>query len=349
MKKNQQLTQDNLSALKGLLKGKKRMAIGMQDNPDPDSIAAAIALRKLVHHFSNVDCSFLHGGSVGRAENRALVKYLNINLRHFEEVKLENYDLKALVDTQPGTGNNSYPDDWTPDIVIDHHPDRKATRGAKLHDVRKGYGATATILLEYLFAANIEPDVPTATAILYGIRSDTQDLGREACRADIEAIGYLYKTANNRMLSEIQRGRVARGYWQMLLDSLVNARIYDNAIVSNLGDIENADMIAETADLLMRDDEAHWVLSLGFVANKMLLSVRTSDYSRSAEKVAKKAVSRRGTAGGHSTRAGGQVILKKGTKTEKSRVEKSVTEKFLKALNCDETKAQKLVTGNNGS
>ena len=115
----------------------------MQDNPDPDSIAAAVALRLLVHTLGKVRCSIAHGGTLGRAENRALVRYLNLNLRAITQVEWVGFDLIALVDTQPGTGNNSLPGDVTAQIVIDHHTYRRATRHAKLIDVRHGYGDKA--------------------------------------------------------------------------------------------------------------------------------------------------------------------------------------------------------------
>ncbi len=174
-------TRSKLAELTSILGGKAQLLIVMQDNPDPDSIAAAVALRKLANTLAQVQCSIAHGGTVGRAENRALVRYLNLNLRPVEEIKFETFDAIAIVDTQPGVGNNSLAPDIVPDIVIDHHPFRMTTRRSKFSDVRSNYGATATILLEYLTQAKIEPDMQLATALLYAIRSDTQDLGTREC------------------------------------------------------------------------------------------------------------------------------------------------------------------------
>jgi len=248
-----------------------------------------------------------------------------------------------MVDTQPATGNNSLPETQMPDIVIDHHPCRHSTRSVQLTDIRNGFGATSTILSEYLHEAQIIPDIPLATALLYGIRSDTQDLGREATRADIEAIEWLYPLANKRMLSEIQRGSVPKEYFQMLAEALKNARIYGNAIVTSLGQIDNPDMIGEVADLLLRDDKTTWTMCMGSFKGKILISLRTTDENNRAETIIRRLVARRGTSGGHQTYAGGQIPLKQDTPAEFKRMEKQLRRKFVCLIGADEHQAVKLI------
>jgi nanoRNase/pAp phosphatase (c-di-AMP/oligoRNAs hydrolase) len=336
-------TSSKLQKLTELLTGKTYLLVVVQDTPDPDSLAAAVALRRLAKSLANLQCSIAYGGTVGRGENRAVVKYLGLNLRLCAEVDYGKFDLIATVDTQPGAGNNALPDTVLPDIVIDHHPIRRQTRMVPFTDIRSGYGATSTILVEYLIEAGITPDTPLATALLYGIRSDTQDLGREASRADIEAIQFLYPFANKRMLSVIQRGKVPRVYYQMLADALRNAYVQGPAIVTELGDVDNPDMIAEVADLLLREDETTWTMCTGYWNNKMLISIRTSEESNLAEKVIKHMVARKGTGGGHLTYAGGQIPLTKGTKREREALEKDVLRKFLEAIGAGDRQGAPLV------
>ncbi len=336
-------TSSKLQKLTELLTGKAYLLVVVQDSPDPDSLAAAVALRRLAKIQANVQCSIAYGGTVGRGENRALVKYLSLNLRPCAEVDFGKFDLIAMVDTQPGTGNNSLPDTILPDIVIDHHPIRRQTRMVPFTDIRSEYGATSTILVEYLIEAGITPDTPLATALLYGIRSDTQDLGREAGRADVEAIQFLYPFANKRMLSVIQRGKVPRVYYQMLADALRNARVQGSAIFTELGDVDNPDMIAEVADLLLREDETLWTMCTGYWHDKLLISIRTSEESNLAERVIKRMVSRRGTGGGHLTYAGGQIPLTKGTKKERDELESHVLRKFLNAIGAGDGQGTPLV------
>jgi nanoRNase/pAp phosphatase (c-di-AMP/oligoRNAs hydrolase) len=302
----------------------------MQDHPDPDSIAAAVALRKLANTLSNIQCSIAHGGTVGRAENRALVKYLGLNLRSIHQLDMTQFELFAMVDTQPNTGNNSLPTAIEPDIVIDHHSCRELTRHCRFTDVRSKYGATATILYEYLTAAGVQVEMPLATALLYAIRSDTQDLGRDSTKADIDVFTALYPLANKRMLSQIQLGKVSRDYYQMLSDALKNAAIYDNAIVTNLGQIENPDMIAEVADMLLRDDQTNWVMVFGYFKGKMLISLRTYEEDARADKVIHHIVARKGTGGGHPTYAGGQIPVPDDINKSRQKLENLIMNRFLK-------------------
>jgi len=331
------------SKLVKLMRDKTSLLIVMQDNPDPDSIAAAVALRKFANSVAELKCSIAHGGTVGRGENRALVQYLNLNLLQCSQIKFEQYDLIAIVDTQPGTGNNSLPQETVPNIVFDHHPFKNTTRLCEFYDVRRQYGATSTILLEYFSRADLVPDMPLATALLYAIRSDTQDLGREATLADIRAFDFLYPLANKRMLSGIQRGSVPKEYFRMLSEALQNARVCGNSILTHIGQINNPDMIGELADLFLRADETHWTMCTGFFEGKLLISIRTSQEQNRADKAIKRIVSRRGTGGGHLTYAGGQIPLKKDTETERRKLKKQIEQKFFRAAGMSQARSTRLL------
>ncbi len=337
-------TRKRAGSLVSLLKEAKSLLIVMQNNPDPDSLASAMGLRKIANSQTEAQCTIACGGTVGRAENRALVRYLNVNLRPLREIDLTRFDLSCMVDTQPGTGNNSFPPDAIPDVVIDHHPMRQTTRKCKFTDVRRKYGSTSTIVCEYLEYFAIPIDIQLATAMLYGIRSDTQDLGREATKADMDATYFLYPLANKRMLSQIQRGRVTREYFQMLTEALKNARVYqNNVIITNLGSVENPDIIGELADLFLRDDDANCTMCYGQHEEKFLISVRTSDESLEANKLVHRVVGRKGTGGGHKTYAGGQIPLTGLTKAAVAKLEQQISKKFLKALRLAEHPYTKLI------
>lgn len=327
-----------------LLQGKSSLLIVMQDNPDPDSIAAAVALRRFANTLAGLKCSIAHGGTVGRGENRSLVQYLNLNLLQCSQIKFEQYDLIAIVDTQPGTGNNSLSQNIVPQIVFDHHPFKSTTRLCEFYDVRREYGATSTILFEYFCKADLVPDMPLATALLYAIRSDTQDLGREATQADIRAIELLYPIANKRMLSEIQRGSVPKEYFRMLSEALQNARVYGNSILTHIGQINNPDMIGEVADLFLREDQTNWTMCTGYFEGKLLISIRTSQEQNRADKAIKSIVARRGTGGGHLTYAGGQIPLKNCTESERRNLKKQIERKFLRAVGMAQVRCSKLLT-----
>src|SRR6266850_8038466 len=108
---------------------------------------------------------------------------LEIDVEQIKPRALEEYDMVAMVDAQPSFFEETFE---RVDLVIDHHPEESPVR-AVLKDLRPGYGATATILTEYLRAIDARVSQRLATALLYGIKADTQHLERGATRADLEA------------------------------------------------------------------------------------------------------------------------------------------------------------------
>jgi nanoRNase/pAp phosphatase (c-di-AMP/oligoRNAs hydrolase) len=336
-------TPRKLAQLHEMLAGKGSMLIVLQDSPDPDALAAGAALRKLANELAEVQCSLACACELGRAENRALAKYLDLNLRNLAGLELGEFDQIAMVDTQPGHGNQSLPADVLPQIVIDHHPRHRITQSVPFTDIRSRYGATSTILYEYLADAGIALEVPLATGLLYGIRSDTQDLGREGTQADIDAFEALYPQANKRMLAAIQRGDVQTGYFQMLARALDNSYLCGRAICCRMGEIDNPDMVGEVADLLLRHEQADWTLCWGYYQDRAMLSLRTSLSDGRADQVIRHVVGRLGAAGGHHAMAGGQIDLHTGPRKTRQRIDRLIQRRFLSATGNDEASCRKML------
>jgi nanoRNase/pAp phosphatase (c-di-AMP/oligoRNAs hydrolase) len=218
-------------------------------------------------------------------------------------------------------------------VVIDHHPIRRETRSARFTDIRSRYGATSTILYEYLRAAEISIPTPVATAMVYGIRSDTQDLGRESTKADLEAFLDLYPNANARALGRIVQAPLPRSYFSKLRTALDQATVYGDRIVSFLGRLESPEMVAEAADLLLRAEEVRWTMCLGEIDGWLHLSLRTMDRERHAGRVARNLGGRSGFGGGHQALAAAQIPLvnRNGNDRPVRRMVREVTRRFLRA------------------
>ena len=246
---------------------------------------------------------------IGRAENRALAAYLGEGLTHLALVDMSGFDAMALVDTQPGAGNNSFPDDRTADVVIDHHPLRTDGAPGRFVDVREEYGATATIAAEYLRAARIELTPPVATSLFYAIRTDTHALLREVSRADKEMYMDVFSKVDLDALSSIENATLSEDYYRSFVAALLETYLADGHCVSNLGSVETQDMVAELADFLLRLEGVRWVIATGVCRNELIVSIRTRDEGAHAERMIRKIVGPLGTAGGHGSMAGGQVPL----------------------------------------
>jgi nanoRNase/pAp phosphatase (c-di-AMP/oligoRNAs hydrolase) len=303
-------------ALLAVLERPGPLIILPHDNPDPDALASAATLRYLAKALVNKDATIGLGGFVGRAENRAMVRYLNIPLVPIADLPLRAPDaLIALVDTQPGRQNNSLPADVQPAIVIDHHPQYSSFAGVPFADMRDGYGATSTILTEYLMGSRLPVDTKIATALFYGIMAETQDLGREASQPDMAATHFLYPHANKRRLAKIENARVPREYFATFRAAIEAAVIYDRAIISILGAIRYPDMVAEMADFLLRLDEVEWAAAIGRYENALYVSLRTTHRDVNAGDLLQRVLGS-DHAGGHDMIAGGRRVLAPGADWE---------------------------------
>ena len=300
---------EEFSKLIGSRAKKGRWLILTHDNPDPDCIAAAATLSTLLRSHFKRRVTMAYGGIIGRAENREMVRALGIRLSHVRYLNWKHYRYFALVDTQPGTGNNQLPSNILPDAVFDHHPLRRLTQKVRFADVRTGYGATATLLGEYLQHSGIEYSKRIATALVYAIRSETQEFGREYSGPDKEMYDALLPQCDIRMLSKIQSPRLPLTYFGNLREALENLESVSTLVVSHLGQVEQPDIVPEVADLLLRLEGKTWSLCTGIYDERVYLSIRTSNPRADAGNLMRRLLGRRGKGGGHGMMAGGWVEI----------------------------------------
>jgi nanoRNase/pAp phosphatase (c-di-AMP/oligoRNAs hydrolase) len=218
-----------------LLRDKKHVLILLHNDPDPDAIASGWAMEQLLHHaLPKVKLTLGHGGLIGRAENRTMVELFTPHVKYIARSEvtetLAQFDAIVMVDTQPAAGNHLlYGLDYPPENIvfaIDHHPPRRSQTRALVHDVRPEVGACATILSEYLAATDFTPSAALATALFYGVKSDTRGLSRHATPLDSWAYMVLRNLVDIDLLNKIEQVRLPRSYFRSLSDALANTTIY---------------------------------------------------------------------------------------------------------------------------
>ncbi len=296
-----------LSRALELVRSKKSLLIYMHDNPDPDALAAALGLKHVVEHATPCRATLALGGIVGRAENRAMVEALKIPLVSIEELKPADYGALAIVDSQPGTGNNSLPAGRAVDIVIDHHPPRAESESSPWCDIRPQLGATSTIVLEYLRERHAPLDAALATGLFYALRTETRDLGREATEFERAAYLFLVPLVDHNLLFRISHPKVPREHFAALDRALRSAQVHGDLVAVNLGALSYPDLVAEVADLLLSFEKARFVLCCGRYAGRAYLSLRTDAAEGRAGTLMRQLIDTQGAAGGHGTMAGGRL------------------------------------------
>jgi len=302
------ITQAQLDTLRSTA-GKGPVLILTHDNPDPDSLASGKALATLLKKAWGISSRLVYSGLVARAENQAVLKYLTPEWEHRDVLPiLQEYTAIAQVDTQPGAGNNRLNEVLPNHIVIDHHyPLRDVTEKVSYSDIRTEMGSTATMLYQYLEAASVELDPILATAMFYGLKTDTRSLSRGASSADEVAFLKLLHKLDQQELSKVELAGLSRDYFQAFSRGLHETRVFGKVIVTRLGLMTQPDFTAEMADILIRLHDVHAALCIGQYEGTLHLSLRTKSRKQNAGKIIQKLITSSGKAGGHGTMAGGQI------------------------------------------
>jgi nanoRNase/pAp phosphatase (c-di-AMP/oligoRNAs hydrolase) len=284
----------------------ERVAILMQDDPDPDAIGSGLALRQVLGR-NKQTAPLVTFGRVTRPENIAMVKLLEIEMERVTAKTLRKFDRIAVVDLQPP--HLAHPPEAI-DLVIDHHPEQFNYR-SHIKDIRPGYGATSSILMEYLRCADATIGTRLATAMLYGIKSDTFLLTRDANEWDVEAFSYLYPLANQNLMRRIERPELPPAALDALSLALKNRKVIDKVAFVHLGRVERDDLIPQIADFSLQFEGIEWAFVSGIFDMNYIISVRNVGYVRAAGRVMKNAFENIGSAGGHSSMAKAIIPLAK--------------------------------------
>jgi nanoRNase/pAp phosphatase (c-di-AMP/oligoRNAs hydrolase) len=309
----------------------ERVLIMMQDDPDPDAIASALALKTLLGR-TKPAATIATFGTITRPENRAMTRILEIDVEQVKPRAVDEYDMVAIVDAQPAFFEEALGE---VDLVIDHHPEETPVR-AHLRDIRPSYGATATILIEYLRAADVKIRERLATALLYGIKADTQHLERGTIRKDMEAFAFVHAHANHNALRRIERPELPNAALDLLARGLTRRRLVAGVMFVHLGAVAYPELVAQFADFLLQVEGAEWSVVSGRVNGELHVSVRNVGYVRAAGDVVREAFGDLGGAGGHRSMAKAVVRLRDwraaGLPTGEREMGEAITTRFLAGL-----------------
>ncbi len=330
------MTMRHLENVRAHFENAESVAILLQDDPDPDAIGSGLALRQVLGR-NKQTAPLVSFGRVTRPENLAMVRLLEIEIEQTTEALLKEFSRVAVVDLQPP--HLSHPPDHV-DLVIDHHPEQFNYR-CHIKDIRPRYGATSSILLEYLVCSGGNIGTRIATAMLYGIKTDTFMLTREVNEWDIEAFSRLYPLANQNLLRRIERPELPSAALDALGAALTNRRMIDKVAFVHLGRVERDDLIPQMADFSMSFEGIEWGFVTGVFDVNYIISVRNVGYVRGAGRVLRDAFGEIGSAGGHGSMAKAIIPLSEISQRWKidprniELINDQVQTEFLKSLHSD--------------
>jgi len=284
----------------------KKLVIVIHDNPDPDAIASAVALKEIARNFS-IESTIVYHGEIGHQENKAFVNLLGIDLKRMEEQDISLFSNIALVDCAVPGSNNILPSGSHVGIIIDHHPIGEVEIDADYIDVRPHVGATATIFTKYLQELNITIEKDLATALLYGIRTDTLDFKRNTDPADLSAASFLYPLSDHEILEQLERPSMSIETLDILGEAIKNRQVIGSYLLSNVGNVRDRDTLPQAADYLLNLEGISTSIVFGVSEENIFISGRSNDIRINLGEVMKRAFG--DGAGGHATAAAGQIPL----------------------------------------
>jgi len=294
---------ERLKALLSLFSREDRVLILIW--ADPDALASALALRRLLaQRVSQVVIA--HINEIRRINNQLMIKLLRIPLVKKSQVSLDDFTKKVLVDAQP-THNATFKEIRF-DVVIDHHPETDGWE-ADFVDIRPEYGATSTILSEYLRSAGIRPSVALATALVYGIKTDTDNFEKHCSLQDVICFHHLFKHMNRHLLHKIESADIRRSELKYMKLALENMKFRKQRLFTHVGRVPNPDILVVIADFLNHVQEAGWVFVSGEYRQKLIIIIRCDGYRKDAGRLASRAFGHLGFAGGHREKARAEIPL----------------------------------------
>jgi len=271
-----------------------RVLILLHNDPDPDALAAGLALRTLLRRTKTTAIIGAVQG-VTRPENLRMADLLDIQVETLTPADFGTFDRIATVDVQPHYFPGQLP---RVDLVIDHHPEQTGYT-AVFKDIRPEFGSTCTILTEHLRAVDVNISERTATAMLYAIKSDTLFFARHTNRSDLEAFTFLYPLADAALIRKMEGAEITLDRLEHVTRALATSRMRNQVFSAFIGETTREDFIPYTADFLLQLEGVKWSIISGIVGGQLIVSVRNLGYSKNAGEFLKTNFGDIGSAGGH--------------------------------------------------
>ncbi len=256
----------------------ERQLVILQDFPDPDALSSAWAYKLITENF-DIQCDIVYAGTISHQENIALVRLTGLPVQRWNSQTAKNKDLSVyqgcvLIDNQ---GTTSQLLELTKQagvpttVIIDHHSIQDGVK-AEFADIRPNVRATATILTQYLQAgllnldSNTSDHVKCATALMHGLRSDTNRL-MHAQEEDFLAAAYLSRFYDTQLLNAVLQTSRSKQVMDVIERSLKNRSVYNNFTIAGVGYLryEDRDAIPQAADFLVTEENVHTAVVYGIL------------------------------------------------------------------------------------
>ena len=319
-----------MTKLEELLREINREHVYIQTHnfPDPDAIASAYGLQRLLAH-RGIKSTLCYKGKIDRYSTEKLTELMQIEFLNVDELEsvLQDEDEVILVDAQKGNSNiiNITGDEI---ICIDHHPYNDKYQ-YRFMDIRPEVGACATMIAQYFYENNVPMDEKIATALTYGIRIDTNNLSRGISKLDMEMICQMYDLCDYDIIHMLENSTLCFEDLVAYSKAISSIEVYDNVSFADTGD--DCPVIANISDFMLALKEVTFSVVYSRKDGGIKLSARSEKTSLDAGKIIEKALEGIGNGGGRASMAGGFVPFE-GSEQEEVVLMDSIKERFVAVI-----------------
>ncbi|MEH2420098.1 MAG: bifunctional oligoribonuclease/PAP phosphatase NrnA [Nostoc sp.] len=304
-----------------------RQLIILQDFPDPDALSCAWAYQLIAQQY-DIKCEIIYAGALSHQENIALVRLTNLPIQRWTPQTLKTKDLSSyqgfvLIDNQGTTSQllSAVQQAGIPLVVLIDHHSIQGDLQSEFEDIRPYVRATATIFTQYLqtgllaLDTSINQHVKCATALMHGLRSDTNRL-MQAQEEDFMAAAYLSRFYDAQLLNAILQANCSKRVMDVIERSLKNRIVQNNFSIAGVGYLryDDRDAIPQAADFLVTEENVHTAVVFGIVHDEdeeleiVIGSLRTTKLTLDPDEFIKEAFGQDSAGrffGGGRTSAGG--------------------------------------------
>ena len=229
-------------AFRKLLSPGRRLTIYTRNNPDSDSLASSLALKRIAEYY-NMDADIYYTGTI---QNKTLLNILVDDVTKAEEIS-QSQNQTAFVDFLPTelTGEK-----FTPTIVIGHTLGKTEGIRAAYRDIR-ATETTSSIMIEYLKRLGVAIDKKLAALLLFAIRDKTKTLTTNFMHDDIEAYWFIHKYADVELLLSLEHPSVRLETFTDLSRAIDNKMIKGAYLFTTVGYVKDPSTIPKVCRYLL--------------------------------------------------------------------------------------------------
>lgn len=311
-----------------ILRGHK-VYIQTHNFPDPDAISSAFGLQSFLAYYG-VPAILCYVGSIDRVNTRKMMDEFGIEIYSYDDMEdMSEDDYIINIDCQkPNANTTDLPGNEV--ACVDHHPVFKEQEDYLYSDIRIT-GACASLVAEYYYATDTPMEENVATALIYGIKMDTDDLIRGTTELDMDMMAYLFKFANPDKLNAMYKSTIEFQDLKAYGAAIENIVLYDYVGFTYIPFECPPSLVAIISDFILALDVVDVAIVYSINADGFKFSVRSERADIDAGKLVYNALQGIGTGGGHASMAGGFL-----SKAWKDKVgigyEKKIEELFMNSI-----------------